>query len=115
MDHRPNKSLGAEESPGQETTREPQVHAVSAPQPIPVFNCIVYVAFVADGKVQARVGNLPGIEYAAASEPAALRLIVTEFKRRLTEWMSQEEPIPWIEPPLQANSHEQQRLIPVHL
>lgn len=98
-----------------ESETQPRVHAVSEPLSVPVFNCIVYVARRESGEVQARVANLPDIAFSADSEPAALRLIVNEFKRRVAQCLAEECPIPWIEPPLEAASDEQKRLIPVHL
>ena len=39
---------------------------------VPVFSCIIYVSSGDDGKVRARVANLPGLQCVAASEHQAL-------------------------------------------
>ena len=51
----------------------------------------------------------------AATERAALSKIVPAFKQRVTQFLSKDEPIPWIDPPLPRNDYEQERLLPVHL
>jgi len=86
----------------------------SQPAEIPVFNCIVYVSPDAGG-VRARVANLSGLECTAASEREALGKIVAAFKQRVAGLMLSKMPIPWIEPPTQAEPGERIRFIPVHL
>ena len=100
-----------EQSEGGELTRGERAKQA---EPIPVFNCVVYVSPVAGG-VRARVANLPGLECTAASEREALAKIVPAFKQRVAELMQSDTPIPWIEPPAPAEPGEQKRLIPVHL
>ena len=85
------------------------------PADVPVFNCLVYVMTDSDGRVQARVGNLAGLQVEAASERAALAQIIPAFKQQLGELMQSGTPIPWIDPPLDPNPEEQTRFIPVHL
>jgi len=87
----------------------------SVPAPVPVFNCVVYLATRADGGVHARIANLAGLECDASSERAALQSIVAAFKKRLVELLSSEASIPWIEPPVAAEPGERVRLIGVHL
>ena len=82
---------------------------------VPVFGCTVYISTGASGGVRARVANLAGIECTAASEREALGAIVAAFKKRISELMQGDAPIPWIEPPVAAEPDEQQRFIPVHL
>lgn len=81
---------------------------------VPVFQCVVYLANV-DNQVHARVANLNDLTCVAANEREALRSIVGAFKKRLVEHTSNDEPIPWIEPPEKIADGEVQRLIPVHL
>ena len=85
------------------------------PPSVPAFPCIVYVAKLPDGGVRARVANLAGIEIEADSEPAALSKIVAEFKRRVGDFVTGGEEIPWIEPPPEIGPDEQKRFVPVHL
>ena len=93
---------------------ELNVTSDSLPPPVPVFNCIVYVGR-REGKVRARVANLPGIEHSAADERAAIGGVVPEFKRQVGELTASGAAIPWIDPPLPPEPDEQTRLIPVHL
>ena len=86
----------------------------SLPPPVPVFNCVVYVSR-REGKVRARVANLPDIEHAAGDERSAIGSVVGTFKQQVSEWTRQGAAIPWIDPPLPADPDEQTRLIPVHL
>lgn len=92
----------------------PKIRPISAPIPVPVFNVIIYVSTV-DGKVQARVANLPDLVYTASSEPMALKQAITEVKKQLAHWHANAETIPWIDPVPAVNVGEQQRLVPVHL
>ncbi|HEY1602924.1 MAG TPA: hypothetical protein VGG64_25185 [Pirellulales bacterium] len=90
-------------------------HHDSKPDDVPVFGCVVYVSLVDGVGVRARVANLAGLESTAGSERDALRKIVAAFKQCVAEHLRGGTPIPWIDPPVAAESHEQQRLIPVHL
>lgn len=92
----------------------PQIRPVSVPMEVPVFNVVVYVSH-ADGKVTARVANLPGIEFSASSEPMALKQTITHVKQQLAKWHGSGESIPWIEPIPEARDGEQERHVPVHL
>ena len=85
------------------------------PRDVPVFSCLVYISTDPAGGVRARVANLPGLNCRAANERAAMREMVTAFKKRVAELMESETPIPWIDPPEVAEPDEQQRSIPVHL
>ena len=82
---------------------------------VPVFSCIIYVSSGDDGKVRARVANLPGLQCVAASEHQALATLVPAFKKRLVELMQTDNPIPWTDPPVARGPEEQQRYVPVHL
>lgn len=81
---------------------------------VPVYQCVVYLT-PATSKVHARVANLHDLTCDGANEREALRTIVGAFKKRLVEYASRNEPIPWIEPPEPIQQGEVQRLIPVHL
>ena len=83
--------------------------------PVPVFSCIVYLSSSSGPGVRARVANLEGLECRAATEREALNRIVQAFKRRVSELIQGETPIPWIEPVAEPEPDEQKRFIPVHL
>ena len=83
--------------------------------PIPVFNCIVYVHADESGGMRARVANLAGIECTGANEREALSKVVATFKQAISDLMQGESAIPWIEPPAAKEPGEQERFIPVHL
>lgn len=85
------------------------------PFEVPVFSCTAYLSKTPDGGVHARVANLAGIEYDAASEREALSKLVLAFKQRVAELTASQVPIPWLEPPSPQLDNEQVRLIPVHL
>jgi hypothetical protein len=85
------------------------------PADVPVFSCIVLVSPEVGGGVRARVANLAGFECTAASERQALAQIISTFKQRVAELIRAGTPIPWIDPPLPAEPHEQKRWVPVHL
>jgi len=87
----------------------------SKPVGVPVFNCIVYVSPSDGGGVRARVANLAGLEFSAASEREAFGKLVPAFKKRVSELMQSGTEIPWIEPPSPAEPGEQMRFVPVHL
>ena len=83
--------------------------------PVPVFSCVVYLSHNSGPGVRARVANLEGLECRAATEREALSRIVAAFKRRVSEPMQNETPIPWVEPAAEMELEEQKRFIPVHL
>ena len=84
--------------------------------PVPVFNCIVIVSPRGpDGKVRARVANLPEIAAEGSSEREVLQQVVAEFKRIVGARHAAGQEIPWQDPPLRPEPAEQQRLIAVHL
>jgi len=99
--------------PADQPNRDLNHHVV--PADVPVFNCLVYVAAGPEGGVQARVGNLAGLQVEAANEREALAKIIPAFKQRVSEFMNAQSAIPWIEPPLDPEPAEQTRFIPVHL
>ena len=92
----------------------PKIRPISVPLDVPVFNVVIYVS-TQDGKVIARVANLPNLRFSASSELMALKQAITEVKARLAAWHSASEAIPWIDPVPAPDANEQQRLVPVHL
>ena len=92
----------------------PSIRPISAPMDVPVFNVVIYVSHV-DGKVLARVANLPDIEFSASSEPMALKQTITHVKQLLAKWHGAGETIPWIAPIPAVKDGEQERHVPVHL
>lgn len=87
----------------------------SAPQNVPVFNCVVHVAPAdIDGTIVARVANLPGLEGRGRSEREALAAAVAAFKATVAAKTAAGETIPFIEPP-PPPAGQTQRLIAVHL
>ena len=82
---------------------------------VPLFSCVVYVSSTDGGQVRARVANFPGLQCVAANERQALATLIPAFKKQLVESMQDNTPIPWIDPPVDAEPQEQQRYIPVHL
>lgn len=94
--------------------KQPVIRPISAPMEVPVFNIVIYVSNQ-DGRVKARVANLPDLQFEASAEPAVLKAAITTVKKQLAEWHGSGVSIPWIEPPVEQKSDEQQRLVPVHL
>lgn len=94
--------------------QKPLIRPISVPMAVPVFNVVIYVS-QQDGKVIARVANLPNIEFTASSEPMALKQTITHVKQQLAKWHGAKETIPWIDPVPAPSEGEQERLVPVHL
>jgi len=86
----------------------------STPVNVPAFTCVVYVSRV-EGGVRARVANLDGIEFHAGTERDVLAKIVPAFKKQVSETLTREEEIPWIDPPREKEDNEDERYLPVHL
>jgi hypothetical protein len=81
---------------------------------VPAFTCLVYVWRDA-GNFVGRVVNLEGIEAIGNSEREVLGKLVPAFKQRVAGFVISGAPIPWIESPAPPASHQQKRLVPVHL
>ena len=89
--------------------------AMQSPQ-VPVYNCVVIVTpRDAQDLVRARCATVAGIDAAGKSEREALAQVVSAFKATIARHLAAGLPIPWIEPPEQPISGEQQRFIAVHL
>jgi hypothetical protein len=83
---------------------------------VPVFDCQIYVdPDPVAGRVRARVANLAGIEAEGATEREALRLAAAAFKRAVAAYTEAGQSIPWLDPVLERQPHEQPRRLPVHL
>lgn len=86
-----------------------------ATPPVPAFTCLVYVRKNEDGTVTGRVANLNGIEASGGGERDVLVKLTREFKSRISQLLSDEQDIPWIDPPPAKLENEQIRSIPMHL
>lgn len=94
----------------------PILPVVTPPQPVPVYDCRVYLRGPdAEGWLQGRVANLPGIAGRARGERELLTQLVRDFKWQLIERRSKGETVPWVEPLPAPEPGEKQRWIPVHL
>lgn len=97
----------------------PTVRAVSPPEAIPVFNCVVMVMRLESGRVQARVANIAAspdvddLQAEGSSEREVLGQVVNAFKRHVQLWTDGGQPVPWCE--IATMPGEQQRLVAVHL
>ena len=91
----------------------PRVRIVSAPETVPVYNCIVYLQ-KRGAQVHARVANLQDLECNANSEREALQQIVAEFKRILKECHAENASLPIVDPP-PPEKDVTVRYVPVHL
>lgn len=106
-------------SPGRESEGEggPSAHKVRfVGASTPVYNCHVYVSPPdAEGQVTARIANLCDLESTAASEPAALKLLVEQFKELASRLAATGEPIRWLPQPMPPKPGDRERWIAVHL
>ena len=82
---------------------------------VPVFNCVVFLRRNANGRLFARVANLQHIEVEGNVERDVLFSVTRQFKSRLQEYLSSNEPIPWVDPIPRAAVGEFERFIPIHL
>lgn len=87
----------------------------TGPGSVPVFNCIVILTPIENGRLRGRVANLPGITAEGAAERDLLKLITQRFKTAVKESLSNGPALQWIEPPEVPAKGESQRFIPVHL
>ena len=89
---------------------------MTAPPPVPVFNCVVNVSPPdAGGTIVATVANLPGISGRGKSEREALAQVIPLFKDTVARLHATSQPTPWIDPPTPPGDGQSQRLIAVHL
>ena len=83
---------------------------------VPVFNCIVILSRdVATERLTGRVANLANISAEGSGERELLMVLTKRFKAFVQGCVQNQRAIPWIDPPEQPTTGEQQRFIPVHL
>lgn len=88
----------------------------STPDAVPVFNCIVIVGVEPEtGRIAGRSANLPDIMVTGTSEREVLMAITRRFKAVIQQHLSENEAIPWKNPPDAPGPNESERFIPVHL
>jgi len=102
---------GSNQQANESEEQEPALRAISDP---PAFSLVVYVAEVED-ETEARAANLSGFSCRAGDERAALQKLLSQVKQRVSECLEKQEPIAWLDPPLERQDDEQQRVIPFHL
>ena len=81
---------------------------------VPAFSLVVYVARRGE-QTEARAANLAGFSCRAGDERAALQKLLPQIKQRVSECLAKNEPVRWLDPPLERQADEQQRVIPFHL
>lgn len=81
---------------------------------VPAFSLVVYVVRRGN-ETEVRAANLAGFSCRAGDERAALQKLLPQIKQRVSECLAKNEPILWIDPPLERHADEQQRVIPFHL
>ena len=102
---------GSNQQASESKKNEPALRAVSDP---PAFSLVVYVAKCGE-ETEARAANLSGFRCRAVDERAALQKLLSEVKQRVSECLAKQEPIAWLDPPIERQTDEQQRVIPFHL
>ena len=80
----------------------------------PAFSLVVYVT-ECEEEIEVRAANLSGFSCRAGDERAALQKLLPLVKQRVSECLAKQEPIAWLDPPLERQADEQQRVIPFHL
>lgn len=81
---------------------------------VPAFSLVVYVVRRGE-ETEARAANLAGFSCRAGNERAALQKLLPQIKQRVSECLAKNEPVLWLDPPLERQADEQQRIIPFHL
>ncbi|MFV0444616.1 MAG: hypothetical protein ACK5Q5_13685 [Planctomycetaceae bacterium] len=85
-------------------------------EPVPVYSCHVILSGPdADGGLQGRVTNLPGISARARSERDLLTQLVRQFQNQVRDLRTAGQEVPWNTEPQRPSDGERQRWIPVHL
>ena len=87
----------------------------TGPGSVPVFNCIVILTPLENGRLRGRVANLPGVAAEGNNERELLMLLTKQFKSIVKEALSSGTGLQWTEPPETPVKGESQRFIPVHL
>lgn len=91
----------------------PRVRVVSAPESVPVYNCVIYVERTENG-VQGTIANLADTVVSAATERDVLQKAVTEFKQLLKKHHAEGSEVPIIDP-AEPGQGVTVRYVPVHL
>lgn len=99
---------------------KPPVHdssrGSSPASPVAVYNChAILAACDAEGSIEARCCNLPGIVARGKSQREALAALVAAFKAEVSRFAAAGQPIPWGEAAARPGPGEQERWIAVHL
>ncbi|MEZ6132127.1 MAG: hypothetical protein R3C59_25990 [Planctomycetaceae bacterium] len=98
-----------------DTNPLPQISMADC-QPVPVFNCHVILSpSDADGRRTGRVANLAGITATGVTERDLLTSVMKQFKAVIQQYIREEKPIPFVDPPETPRVGEVERFIPVHL
>ncbi len=102
---------GSNQQEGESAKNEPALRTIGDP---PAFSLVVYVT-KCEEETEARAANLSGFSCRAADERAVLQELLSQVKQRVSECLAKQEPIGWLDPPLERQADEQQRVIPFHL
>ena len=81
---------------------------------VPTFSLVVHVIRRGD-ETEVRAANLAGFSCRAGDERAALQKLLPQIKQRVSECLARNESIGWLDPPLERQADEQQRVLPFHL
>ncbi len=82
---------------------------------VPVFNCIIILTPLENGRLRGRVANLPGITAEGTAERELLMSLTRQFKTAVKESVASGNGLKWIDPPEVPVKGESQRFIPIHL
>lgn len=93
----------------------PKSSCATGPESVPVFNCVIILTPLENGRLRGRVANLPGITAEGNSERELLLLLTRRFKSLVANSLATGEGLMWIDPPETPTKGEIQRFIPVHL
>ena len=91
----------------------PRVKVVSAPESVPVYNCVIYVERTEKG-VQGTIANLADTVVTAPTERDVLQKAVTEFKQLIKKHHDDGSDVPVIDP-AEPGQGVIVRYVPVHL
>ena len=80
-----------------------------------VFNLAILVSQSAMGQTNARAANLPLECVEAATVREAMSMIVQAARVLIANHLEDDNSIPWIEPPTEAQDGESRFLVPLHL
>ncbi|MCC9640807.1 hypothetical protein LOC71_00855 [Rhodopirellula sp. JC740] len=81
----------------------------------PAFGCVVYIRRNEAGRLCGRVANLDGLETEGASERDILAALVKATRAKISSYLDEDQPVPWIDPPKAKADDETKRFLPLHL